>query len=247
MDEEGFYSYLRKGGRKEAVARKIIKLVKGFESYLQEEQNGKSLDQADPADVLDFVEHAEQSKKDLGKKYLYGSIYYYAFNGNDGMKQAAGQMREERIERSSFPLKDFMGVNEECVSCLKAVGIRNSSQMLAAGKTPIERSQLADSAGIPVEVVEELVKLSDLARIPGVKGVRARLNYDSGVDTLDKLADWEPMALSEMLVDYVERTDFKGIATLLKEAEFTEATAKKLLRIMVFKTPHSKRDKFTHS
>jgi predicted RecB family nuclease len=50
---------------------------------------------------------------------------------------------------------------------------------------------LATQTGIPVEVVLELVKLSDLARLPGVKGIRARLYYDAGVDTVENLASFE--------------------------------------------------------
>jgi predicted flap endonuclease-1-like 5' DNA nuclease len=127
-----------------------------------------------------------------------------------------------------------MGANDEYIWKLEAIGIRTTSQMLVAGKTPSERKQLAQAAGIPDNAVEELVKLSDLARIPGVKGVRARLYYESGVDTLDKLAAWEPMALREMLVDYVKRTGFEGIATLPKEAEYTVAQAKTLPRIVEY-------------
>lgn len=229
-----FYHFLRKSGREEPVARKVIKLVNRYEIYLQEEKGCITIEKAGPEELTDFIEQIEREKKGSGKKYLYGVIYYYTFSGDQEMKKVAVEMREERIKRSSFKLEEFMGVNEEYIQRLEAIGIRNTSQMLAAGKTPEKRSELAESAGIPVEVVDELVKLSDLARIPGVKGVRARLYYEAGVDTLDKLAAWEPMALREMLVEYVERTGFDGIATLPKEAEFTVAQAKALPRIVEY-------------
>jgi len=78
------------------------------------------------------------------------------------------------------------------------------------------------------------VKLSDLARITGVKGIRARLYYDAGVDTVEKMAKWDAEKLREMLVSFVERTRFDGIAPLPKEAEFTVKTAKKLPKVVEY-------------
>lgn len=80
----------------------------------------------------------------------------------------------------------------------------------------------------------ELVKLSDLSRIPGVKGVRARLYYDAGVDTLEKLAAWEPEALLEMVIDFVDQTRFEGIAPFPAEVRFSIATAKQLPKIVEY-------------
>jgi hypothetical protein len=61
-----------------------------------------------------------------------------------------------------------------------------------------------------------------------VKSIRARLYYDAGVDTLDKMAKWNPDKLRTMLIDFVQRTGFDGIAPLPKEAEFTVNEARKL-------------------
>lgn len=59
-----------------------------------------------------------------------------------------------------------------------------------------------------MERILEYLKLSDLSRLGGLKGVRARLYYDSGVDTLDKLSSWDPEELRPMLIDFVRRTGF---------------------------------------
>jgi hypothetical protein len=91
---------------------------------------------------------------------------------------------------------------------------------------------LAQKTGVSLGSIEELVKLSDLARIPRVKGIRARLYLDAGVDTLDKLAACEPGALRAMLVEFVARSGSEGIAPLPKEAAFTAAQARKLPRNM---------------
>jgi len=39
-----------------------------------------------------------------------------------------------------------------------------------------------------------------------VKGIRARLYYDAGIDSVEKMADWEPEALRRMVAEFVART-----------------------------------------
>ncbi len=73
-----------------------------------------------------------------------------------------------------------------------------------------------------------------LARIPGVKGIRARLYHDAGVDTLEKIAGWEPEAFRAMIVEFVERTGFDGVPTLLGEARFTIERARELPKIVEY-------------
>jgi hypothetical protein len=106
--------------------------------------------------------------------------------------------------------------------------------MLTAGKTPKKRQELSTRTGMPPEAILELVKLSDLTRIFGVKSIRARLYYDAGVDTLDKMAKWDPDILRAKLIEFVQKTGFNGIAPLPKEAEFTVKEAKKLPRIIEY-------------
>ena len=76
--------------------------------------------------------------------------------------------------------------------------------------------------------------MSDLARIPGVKGIRARLYYDAGIDTVEKMASWQPDRLVERIREFVAETDFDGIPTLPAEAEFTVNTAKQLPKIVQY-------------
>ncbi len=139
-------------------------------------------------------------------------------------------MSEKR--RNPFKLKEFRGVDPTHVARLEARGIKNAEQMLAAGGTAAQRTVLAAEAGIPEPAILELAKLSDLARLPGVKGIRARLYYDAGVDSVAKLAVWEPEALRLMVAEYVERTAFEGIPPLPKEVSSTISNARNLPRIL---------------
>jgi hypothetical protein len=80
----------------------------------------------------------------------------------------------------------------------------------------------------------ELVKLSDLSRLGAVKGVRARLYYDAGLDTPDKFIQWDADALRQMLIEFVERTRFDGIAPLPKELQNAIARARQLPNVVQY-------------
>ena len=137
-------------------------------------------------------------------------------------------------KQNPFPLRDFRGVNAAHIAKLEALGIKKAGQMLVAGQTAEKRAGLAKATGIPEAAILELVKLSDLARLPGVKGIRARLYYDAGVDSVEKLAAWEPEALLAMTAAFVERTGFDGVAPLPKEVSSTIANARKLPGIVTW-------------
>ncbi len=234
MDEEGFQKFLKKGGRSPRATKGVIVTVLKYERYLREERGLERLDQAKPDDLEAFVLHVEEKKKDAAKKYLHGIHYYYEYTQNNEMRSLASNLRQQRIKQTPFPLRDFLKINPAFIEKLEAQGIRNANQMLTAGKTPKTRQELSTKTGIPAEAILELVKLSDLTRIFGVKSIRARLYYDAGVDTLDKMAQWNPAELRTMLTDFVQRTGFNGIAPLPKEAEFTVKEARKLPRIIKY-------------
>ena len=137
-------------------------------------------------------------------------------------------------KHNPFKLRDFRGISNEAITKLETRRIKNAEQLLIAGNTKEQRSVLAKETGISDDVLLELVKLSDLARLPGVKGIRARLYYDAGVDSVEKMASWEPEALRVMVTAYVERTGFDGIPPLPKEVSSTIANAQKLPKVVEF-------------
>jgi hypothetical protein len=143
----------------------------------------------------------------------------YVFAGANGMTEK---------RKNPFKLKDFRGVDNDQVIKLAQAGIKTTEQMLAAASTPWQRAALAKKSGVPQEAILELVKLSDLARLPGVKGIRARLYYEAGVDSVEKLAAWEPEALRLKMTAYVEQSGFDGTPPLPKEVSSTIENAQKL-------------------
>jgi predicted flap endonuclease-1-like 5' DNA nuclease len=234
VDEEGFRSFLKRGGRSPSAVKRCLVHVDGFAGYLRSQCGGKSLDDADLDDLQGFVAWVEREPKASAKTHLWALGYCFEFTGNEDLHQLAGLLREQRITRTPFPLKDFRGVNPEHAAILAEAGIRHVEQMLKAGRTPSARQKLADETGVPLDTILEFVKLSDLARIPGIKSIRARLYVDAGVDTVAKMAEWDPAALRAMLIEFVERTGFDGIAPLPAEAAFLVARAKELPNIVEY-------------
>ena len=49
---------------------------------------------------------------------------------------------------------------------------------------------------------------------PGVKGTRARLYFEAGIDSVEKIASLEPEEFREMVVDHVDQSGFEGVPTL---------------------------------
>jgi predicted flap endonuclease-1-like 5' DNA nuclease len=234
VNEEGFRKFLKRGGRSPSAVKRATEYVAEFEQYLREQRGRKELDEARPEDLEAFVSWIERERNEPAKLYLWGIRYYCEYASNKEMRDRVRELRGRRIEQAPFPLKDFRGVNPEHVKKLANIGIKNVKQMLEAGRTRGKREELSAKTGIPVEAVLELVKLSDLARIQGVKSIRARLYYDAGVDTIEKLAKWDAKELRAMLIGFVEKTGFEGIAPLPKEAKSTVAEAKKLPRIVEY-------------
>jgi hypothetical protein len=231
---EEFQAFLKQAGRSPSAVKRCLRMVHEFEQYLHLHHAGVPADEAGPDELAAYVSWIERDPKASTKTHLWALRYYYQYTSNEDMEYLASALRQERISRKPFALKDFRGVDPECVERLSAVGIRDVKQMLQAGRIPGDRQDLARSAGVSVDAILELVKLSDLARIPGVKSIRARLYYDAGVDTMEKMARWDPTELREMLIGFVEQTGFDGIAPLPKEAASSVATARRLPKLVEY-------------
>lgn len=232
MDREGFAQFLKRGRRLPSAVTRCTRCVEEFEGFLDAQRDGKDLQEAGAEDLEAFVAWIEEAPGASAKTHLWALRHYFEYVSDEAMRSLAGALREERIERAPFALELFQGVDPENVDRLKAAGVKNVAQMLEAGQTPRDRQVLAEKTGVPIDAILEFVKLSDLARIPGIKGIRARLYHDAGVDTVEKLAGWEPEELRAMLVAFVRESGFEGIAPLTKEVAFSVERAKGLPKIL---------------
>lgn len=233
-DAEEFRIFLRRKGKKNHVVDGLVKGCGVFESFLLKRQKA-SMDVADKEDVLAFFDAIKDRKSDVGNLLRAVSLYY-RFKSNSELSAVVSKLREQKISpaRKSFELKNFRGISLAYTVRLSALGIRTAEQLLKLGKTRIDRQQLSHKTGIPPDALLEFVKLSDLSRIEGVKGTRARLYYDAGIDTVEKMSKWSPEKLRAHLIDFVNRTGFDGVSPLPKETRNTVEEAKRLPKIVEY-------------
>lgn len=235
MNEKTFSQYLKSKGKKEHVVAELISQVRRFEDFLSHDRSA-SLDSATVQDILAFGDQIEQASPGRGKVVMRGIALYYAFCGQPELASTAAGLREQQTAKSrkAFMLKDFRGIHPAAVTALSVTGVHSVSQLIAVGATPQARQTLARQTGVDPQHLLELVKLADLSRLGGLKTIRARLYYDAGFDTLDKIAAQDPEEMRSAIQQFVQRTGFDGIAPLPKEALHTVEAARKLPRLVTF-------------
>ncbi len=226
QDEQSFRKALKRAGKKPHVIDGLVGQVADFEAFVAGGRSG-GLAEATAQDIRDYAASLAAGE---ARKRVRGLALYFRHVGREELARAAAEIREQGIAktRKVMRLRELRGVDPRDVARLKDVGIETTEQLLAAGRTKAERRQLSKHAGVSPDALLELVKLSDLARLWAVKAVRTRLYYDAGLDTPDKFVDWDPDALREMLIEFVSRSGFDGIAPLPKEIRFTIDKARQL-------------------
>ena len=226
MDEEAFRSFLKKSRKSDSATKHIIELVKDYEGYLSGES--LSISEAGINDMENFVLWLEKVVKKNPNRHLWAIGIHYQFLQDAKRSKQVGQIRRKKMKRIPFRIGRFRGVNQDYVKRLRDIGIENVEQMRENGRTPKMRQEISQKTGIPLDSVLEFVKLSDLTRIGAVRSVRARLYHDSGVDTVEKMAQYDPAELRSYLQKWIAETGFDGIAPLPKEAAHAVDAAKRL-------------------
>jgi len=234
MKKQEFRKFLKRFGKKDHVVDGLIKYCEYYEKYIQENRN-KTYENSTKKDISAFIEYANTNNLKI-KQYLRSINFYYNFIGKTELSKFAGQQREKKISknRKIFKLKDFKDIDLKHIKSLEKHNITNVNQMIEIGKTQILRNQLSEKTGIPLDKILEFVKLSDLSRLGAVKSIRARLYYDSGLETIDIIAKYKPEKIINICLDFIKRTGFNGIAPLPKEAENLVETARKIKRVVEY-------------
>jgi hypothetical protein len=80
------------------------------------------------------------------------------------------------------------------------VEIKHSKHLFERARSKQDRAELAALADVPKDALLELVKLSDLVRASYVGPVYARILYEAGADTLEKLAASAPDELLARMI-----------------------------------------------
>lgn len=232
MDKRAFIHFMRENKKSDRTIARYVKYLEVFKRYLLEKKRGKHLEEVTPGDVKNFAFWGDKELKGI-TQHLWAIKVYAEYMSRHDLEMTANELMGERYA-SQFKIKDFKGVASEHVKALALIGIKTAAQMIVAGRTKKKRQKLSKKTNLSIDSITELVKLSDLARIPGLKKVRARLYYKAGLDTVEKIAEWNSEEMRRMLCEFVKRTGFKGIAPLPKEAASTIAMAKHLSKIVEY-------------
>ncbi len=233
MKEEEFRKHLKKKAKKPDVVDRNVLVVKKFITYLKEER-GKILDEVNSEDIAAYVEMIEKVKKQSAKGHLYVLMNYFRFRENEKLLRFTGKLREERTKKSRriFPIKEFLDINPQHIKKLAEIGIKNVEQMLEAGKKKQQRKELSDQLGIPEEAILELVKLSDITRMGYIKTKLSRLYYNSGLDSPEKVAKFEPDELYEHFKKYVKESGWDGMVPNPKDLVENIKAARSLSKVV---------------
>jgi len=236
MNEEGFRAFLKKQRRSQGATEQCIRLSGEFEAYLREHRDGKGLDEASSEDLEAFVSWKKEQRKSVNS-YLWAIHRYYEYTSNEPMCRLASDMRQQEIakgrgRRKSLRLKDIQGVVAEHIEKLAAIGIRDVKGLLEVGRTREGREELSRRSGVPLDYVLELVKLADLTRIVDIKGVRVRLLYEAGADTVEKVSRYDPEGLRERIIEVNEEKQIVKRHPTLVETTYWVTQARALPEVV---------------
>jgi len=231
LDEERFRRYLKETGKPEKRIEREVSKMKDFELYLSRHRKRK-LGAETAEDLKDFMNQLGDRREKINV-WLWVLSRYYNSVSNDLMLCAVNEMIGLQFIKVAN-LKDFLGVNHQHTQALRKDGVFTSMHLLDGGRTEEGRVELAERTCVPLSAILELVKLADLSRIPGLAKKRARLYYDAGLETLDRIAESNQEDMRKMLVEFVERTRFDGSPPTPSEAAFTVKLAKYLPRIVEY-------------
>lgn len=206
--------------------------------YLGEQRAGKGLDDAHPEDLQAFVSWKKKQRKAVNS-YLWAIHRYYEYTSNEPMRRLATDMRQQEINkgrgtRRSLGLQDLPGIAAEQIEKLAAIGIVDVDGVLENGRTREEREELSRRSGVPPDEILRLVKLADLTRIVDIKGVRVRLLYEAGVDTVAKVSTYDPERLRQKLVEVNEENRILKRHPTLVETRYWITQAKALPQVVEY-------------
>ena len=128
------------------------------------------------------------------------------------------------IDPEKYSLKSFPGVDNQVISKLEGMGIKNSKQLFDKAVMIKDRKALSSESGVSEDDLNELVHLSDLSRLYGVGPVFARIIYDIGIDSVKSFLNHS----AEEIVKIYEDKNKKKADFTVKDIQFTLEIAREL-------------------
>jgi predicted flap endonuclease-1-like 5' DNA nuclease len=135
------------------------------------------------------------------------------------------------LDKFSQPIEDVQGIGPDYGQKLREIGIVAPLLLLKNGASGKGRHEIAEKTGISEELILNWVHHVDLFRIKGLAQEYADLLGATGIDNMAALAQCNPQALHEMLVE-VNRGVYEP--PTLAQVEGWVAQAKKLPRAVTY-------------
>ncbi len=136
------------------------------------------------------------------------------------------------IQPKPNKIKEFAGISPDVISGLEKIGIKDTVRLFDKVKNADDRKELAKTANISDEDLLELTKLTDLSRIKWAGATFARMLYDAGIDTVEKVAKTKPEELYQKIHQLnKEKKYYKGQIGLHDMKIFVEAAKEVTLEI----------------
>jgi predicted flap endonuclease-1-like 5' DNA nuclease len=99
----------------------------------------------------------------------------------------------------AYPVTDIDGIGPEEADALKRVGIRTTTRLLEAAKSPKGRKELAARTGIDEKLLLKWANCADRMRIKGVGDDYSELIRAAGVNTVRELKHRNAKRLAEAM------------------------------------------------
>jgi nucleotidyltransferase/DNA polymerase involved in DNA repair len=106
-----------------------------------------------------------------------------------------------RLLPKPVAISDFPDADKSLIGKLNNKGIKNTLQLFEQCDTNKKRTAFAQELEAPISALEELTKLSDLSRIWGVGPIFCRIFYETGIDTVNKVANASAQNLHKQLAE----------------------------------------------
>lgn len=122
-----------------------------------------------------------------------------------------------RLLPKSVMLREFPGVSQAMIQQLKKKGILSTIQLLDHVDSSAKRKALAETISQPLSDVEEITRLTDLSRIWGVGPVFCRIFWETGCDTVRKVAKSNARELFDQLTQINKTKKYTKAKFTLKD------------------------------
>jgi predicted flap endonuclease-1-like 5' DNA nuclease len=105
---------------------------------------------------------------------------------------------------ANYQIEDVEGIGSVRGGKFRACDVKDTDALLANGRTPKQRADLAEKTGLSEKLILKYVNMVDLYRVNGIGSEFSELLEASGVDTVPELAQRDAENLAKKLSEVNE-------------------------------------------